>query len=294
MPVKLLSAVLMSLMIVLAGAGASSGALSSSRVFAQEEESAEPMVTLIADGVIRAWPSSSSDFLGAVPARSSVPVTGRTVDFTWWQISFASGPGGHAWIAATVVRPNAAVVSVPVIQVIQPTPGPVTPTPEPTPNTCTLDAAFVADVTIPDGTMLMPTEVVNKVWRLRNTGTCAWENVTVLKFVGGFQMGAQDTADVPYTAPGETADIAITAYAPAQGGQYRSVWQLLDEGVNYFGPKITMIVGVNGPAQPTPAPAPAPVQPTPAPPPPPPPPPPKPVPGGQDRLRGRSVQDTVG
>jgi hypothetical protein len=215
-----------------------------------------PGVTLTADAVVRAWPSSSADSLGAIPSRSSVPVTGRTVDFTWWQIQFSAGPGGYAWLAATVVLPNGTAASAPIIQVIQPTPA--APTPEPTPDTCTLDAAFVADVTVPDGTVVMPSQAVNKVWRLRNTGTCTWDNTTVLRFVGGFQLGAPTEIGFPATPPGGTADIAAPMSAPNDFGQFRGIWQLQDQGVNFFGPKLTVMVNVNDPNPATPAPAPAP------------------------------------
>ena len=35
-------------------------------------------------------------------------------------------------------------------------------------------ATFVADVTIPDGTYINPGASFTKIWRLKNTGTCAW------------------------------------------------------------------------------------------------------------------------
>ncbi len=234
---------------------------------AQGSESTQvlPMVTLTADAVVRAWPDSNADSLGVIPARSSVPISGRLVDFTWWQIPFSAGPGGFGWLAANVVLPNEGAASVPVIQVIMPTPSAPTPTPMPTPApTCTLDAAFVADVTIPDGTIMPPAQPANKVWRMRNTGTCTWDDRTVLKFVSGFQMGAPLTATFAATAPGQTVDIGVTAYAPSQPGLYRGIWQLQDEGVNFFGPQITMVVRVNNPAPPVP-PTPVPPRPQPTP-----------------------------
>ncbi len=216
-----------------------------------------PMVTLTTDGVVRAWPSSSADAIGSVPARSSVPVSGRLVDFTWWQIPYPTGPDGYGWLAATVVLPNNVAASVPIIQVIMPTPAPVQPTATPTPPpapTCTLDAKFIADVTIPDGMAVPPAQSANKVWRLQNTGTCGWDSGTVLKFIGGFQMSAPLTVTIPATVPGATADIGMTVYAPSQPGTYQSNWQLEDRGANFFGPKITCVIKVVNPAAPTPVP----------------------------------------
>ena len=79
----------------------------------------------------------------------------------------------------------------PVIEVVIPAPEPPPPPPAPPQDdSCTLDAAFVADVTVPDGTLFQATQAINKVWRMRNTGTCTWDTTSVLRFVGGFRMGA--------------------------------------------------------------------------------------------------------
>lgn len=245
------------------------------------EDRPAPMVTMTANGVIRAWPDSSADSLGTIPNRVMVPVTGRTVDFTWWQIPYPDGPGGFGWLAATVVLPGGTAAGVPVIQVIIPTPAaaptPVVPTPAPAPESCTLNAAFVADVTVPDGAQFGPGQAINKVWRLRNSGTCSWDGTSVLKFVGGFQMSAPGTVPLPQTPPGGTADVAVTAYSPVQDGSYRSVWQPVYQPTSMaFGSKVTLVIGVVG-GSPAPQPPKPPKPQPPQPPPPPKPPKPQPV-----------------
>ncbi|MBL8100545.1 MAG: hypothetical protein JNK81_15280, partial [Anaerolineales bacterium] len=50
-------------------------------------------------------------------------------------------------------------------------------------------AFFVKDVTIPDGTTLLPGETFTKVWRLKNRGTCTWSPDYMLVFSSGSQMG---------------------------------------------------------------------------------------------------------
>ena len=42
------------------------------------------------------------------------------------------------------------------------------------PGGCTLNASYVADVTVPDNTKYAPGKTFTKVWRLRNSGTCTW------------------------------------------------------------------------------------------------------------------------
>src|SRR5438128_9993406 len=55
----------------------------------------------------------------------------------------------------------------------------------------TCDAAqFVADVTVPDGTTYNAGDSFNKVWRLKNIGTCSWTTDYTLVFSSGEQMGA--------------------------------------------------------------------------------------------------------
>lgn len=97
-------------------------------------------------------------------------------------------------------------------------------------DSCTYRAAFVADVTVPDNTAMPPNTAFMKVWRLRNTGTCAWgpgKPVDALAFAGGSQLGAP--ALMPLTAvinAGQVGNVAVTLTTPAATGAYRSEWKL--------------------------------------------------------------------
>ncbi|KAH8944521.1 hypothetical protein BDL97_13G114800 [Sphagnum fallax] len=53
-----------------------------------------------------------------------------------------------------------------------------------------LDAQFVQDVTMFDGTELAPGTQFTKIWRLRNSGSSAWPPQTQLVHVGGDQLGS--------------------------------------------------------------------------------------------------------
>src|SRR6185295_11416560 len=37
------------------------------------------------------------------------------------------------------------------------------------------NSVFVADITIPDGSVLKPGEDFTKIWRIQNTGNCRWD-----------------------------------------------------------------------------------------------------------------------
>src|SRR5919106_5802545 len=47
------------------------------------------------------------------------------------------------------------------------------------------NAIYIADLTIPDGTVLRPGEDFRKVWQIRNTGSCTWDEGYGLIFIGG-------------------------------------------------------------------------------------------------------------
>ncbi len=141
-----------------------------------------------------------------------------------------------------------------------------TPTPSPTPTavpTCVSDAAFVADVTVPDGTVFKPGGRIDKVWRLRNSGTCPWGEGYTWVFIAGDQMGASKTQAVPATEPGDTADIRVSMYAPDVSGTYRGLWRMKDPGGRFLGPRVSVVIWVQIPTTSTPLPTPTPTLPRP-------------------------------
>lgn len=105
----------------------------------------------------------------------------------------------------------------------------------PTPAPC-LQAAFVRDVTLPDGTIVSPGEKLTKTWRLRNIGSCAWTPDFSLIFVQGALM--QAPLEVPLGVvvfPGEEADLSVPLVAPTTPGTYRGDWRLRSAGGEVFG-----------------------------------------------------------
>lgn len=77
-------------------------------------------------------------------------------------------------------------------------------------------ARFVQDVNMGDraGNTLAPGERFTKTWRMRNEGSAAWGETTVLAFVGGDQLSAPDSVSVPSVAAGEEVDISVNMVAP--------------------------------------------------------------------------------
>jgi len=97
-------------------------------------------------------------------------------------------------------------------------------------------AAFVKDVTIPDGTIFETGEIFTKTWRIKNRGTCTWTPDYMLVFTSGDAMGETTALRLPgYVAPGQTVDISVTLTTPARAGHYTGYWMLRNPSGLLFG-----------------------------------------------------------
>jgi len=124
----------------------------------------------------------------------------------------------------------------------------------PRPANCKDAAVLMQDVTIPDGTRLKPGEHFTKTWRLRNTGTCPWDQGYRLVFVSGERMGAPDSVPAPVTDIHADADLSVDLTAPSADGTYTGVYELRNAS-GHFVPIgigktfwLKIIVGSGGPA----------------------------------------------
>lgn len=111
----------------------------------------------------------------------------------------------------------------------------VTNTPS-TPVSACDKAAFVADVTVPDGTVFTPGTDFTKTWRLKNVGTCTWDTSYKLVFDTGEQMSGPTSVNFPGTfAPGQTVDLSVTLKAPDTAATYKGFWKLKNASGTPFG-----------------------------------------------------------
>jgi len=115
------------------------------------------------------------------------------------------------------------------------------PTSEPEPTAtpaaskdCIDKAAFYADVTVPDGTPFDPEEEFTKTWKVRNEGSCTWNNYELV-FDNGDLMSAETINPIPSAAPGEIIDISIEMTAPSRAGAYTGNWQFRANNGATFG-----------------------------------------------------------
>jgi len=132
-----------------------------------------------------------------------------------------------------------------------PTAAPTAVVPTPGPGPCANNAAFIADVTVPDGTAFQPNQQFNKIWRVQNVGSCTWNPKYQLVSLGGERMTNLTQVPVPSNiAPGQTADLLIAMTAPATGGTHSGQWQLAGENGARFGPILTVKINTIVPVPP--------------------------------------------
>jgi len=106
--------------------------------------------------------------------------------------------------------------------------------------------AFVADITVPDGTTVHPGQTFDKTWRLRNCGRTNWSTLTAVRVSGNY--GPASFA-VPTTAPGATSDVTIPVTAPTQLGLSRATYRLRAPDGHYADNSFWVEVNVVAPAQ---------------------------------------------
>ncbi len=143
----------------------------------------------------------------------------------------------------------------------------VTPTTPPsTPVAAGPDrVTYVADISIPDGTVLKASQSFKKTWRIRNTGTSTWGTGYKLVFVSGDPMSGPKEAPLASTvAPNTTIDISLDLISPADNGSYRGYWELKNASGTLFGlgtsadKPFWVDIVVKGASGPTPTPGPTP------------------------------------
>jgi len=106
------------------------------------------------------------------------------------------------------------------------------------------NATFLADITLPDGTVVSASQALVKTWRMKNTGTTTWGSGYELVFVGGEQMGAPSVVSVIAASPGQEVDIGVSLTAPTSDGDHVGYWRLRNAQGTYFGPTILVRINV--------------------------------------------------
>ena len=123
-------------------------------------------------------------------------------------------------------------------------PVPTLAPPSPTPP-CTDGLTYLQDLTIPDGSIVIPGQLVDKRWQVSNSGTCNWDQRYRLTHVGGDPMGAATSLPLYPASAGAEATISIQFTAPQAAGTYESQWQAVNPDGVAFGSAFYMEVVVS-------------------------------------------------
>lgn len=137
--------------------------------------------------------------------------------------------------------PTFAPVSTSVISTL-----PVSSQPTVMPTASCYQLRFVSDVSIPDNTQMAPGQTFTKTWKVKNTGSCAWDKGFKFAFTGGEAMNG-----ATYTLPSSVAanaeiDISIAMTAPSKSGTLRGNWRMQTAGGTYFGDEVYVVIVVGG------------------------------------------------
>jgi len=126
---------------------------------------------------------------------------------------------------------------------------PSTPAPESLPSTptspCVNDAQFVEDLTLPDGTEVLPGVALDKRWLILNRGSCAWGPEYRLTQVGESRIGAPRELALYPAVPGAQAVWQVAMVAPEDKGEYISRWRAQAPDGTLFGDEVYVLVIVN-------------------------------------------------
>lgn len=109
-------------------------------------------------------------------------------------------------------------------------------------SACEDDAQIVEDVTVPPGSEIGVGEEFVKTWRIRNTGTCSWDDSYSWAFAGGDAVTILETDTVARTGPGDDLDLDVRLRAPDEAGSVAAQWQLFSpDGLAGVGPPAVLL-----------------------------------------------------
>jgi hypothetical protein len=163
---------------------------------------------------------------------------------------FLSGCGPQ--VTPTFFVPPTMAAGAPLLAIIAPSGSPVIATevpavptplpPSPTPP-CTDGLTYIQDLTIPDGSVMAPGQLIDKRWQVSNSGTCNWDERYALAHVSGDSMGVDPSLPLYPARAGTEATVRILFTAPQTAGTYESQWQAVNpDGVPFGNPFFMQIV----------------------------------------------------
>lgn len=145
-----------------------------------------------------------------------------------------------------ILTPTPYVPPAKVITAIPPTPKEETPPPTIIPTIisfasptsqapCTDGLTFISDLTIPDGTIVQPGDIIQKQWLVDNSGTCNWDARYKLRLINGSEMGANTESVLFPARAGTEVTLSLEFIVPSEPGIYGNAWQAIAPNGEPFG-----------------------------------------------------------
>ena len=100
---------------------------------------------------------------------------------------------------------------------------------------------FLYDVNYSDGTMVNGGETFTKIWAVKNTGSCTWDQGYALLLVGrdpavgAYDYKFSDKKTQDFVPGGTETQLGVSVTAPCAPGKYSATWRLQNDRGYYFG-----------------------------------------------------------
>jgi len=147
-------------------------------------------------------------------------------------------------VSETESIPTATATELVVLVTITPTPTPEIISSTATVTTRTPRAEVLRIYVSPPEAVVPPETTLIAYITLRNGGDCVWPVGAYLAFISGEQLDAPPMLDLAPLAAGEQLQVLLPLHAPAEPGEYTSVWEVhLPDGRPISGP-IELVVEV--------------------------------------------------
>lgn len=116
----------------------------------------------------------------------------------------------------------------------------------PKPTAGCYSMSYVNDVSIPDNTPMTPGQTFTKTWKIKNSGTCAWDTGFNFAFTSGDAMNGT-TYTLLQSVPANTEiDVSVNMTAPSTAGAIRGNWRMSTATGQFFGDEVYLVIIVGG------------------------------------------------
>lgn len=124
---------------------------------------------------------------------------------------------------------------------------PVVETAAPPVSECVNDAAFLADLSLPDGIVVAPGQLLEKRWSVQNSGTCDWGPGYMLAPMWDNPFPDAGVQALYPSRAGAAGVWSVEVVAPQEQGTTFARWQALDPAGEPFGDEVYLLIEVAEP-----------------------------------------------